>query len=428
MILGSKLEKICRGGLKIPGAWILRRAGMRGEGQERVTVTVGIILAALSLVCYFGVISTVWDVPALRTSEGLPLAADFANYWSASRLALSGQPASVYNIDVLHGVQQQLLGAQHRYGSGWYYPPGFLLMVLPLGFMPYLPALFVWLTATLILYLLVLARTSAHPIVLTLCLCFPGIFENFVFGQNGFLSGALLGGGLLLLEGWPILAGCLFGLLSYKPTLLILALIALVVGRYWQALISALASAIILAIASAVVFGVQVWTAFLNIMPIPMSHLALGQTNWQITPTFFAATLSAGFGVRAAYLVQGVAMLLAAAGVAWVWRRKTDLAIRGSVLVLGTLLFTPYVMVYDLALLALPLCWLWEAGRIHGRLPGELLLLLLVWLVPILGQVLWGWVNLFYGKLQISPVIILALFCLSLVKARQAMAQDSVSL
>ena len=82
-------------------------------------------------------------------------------------------------------------------------------------------------------------------------------------------------------------------------------------------------------------------------------------------------------------------MLLAAAGVAWVWRRKTDLAIRGSVLVLGTLLFTPYVMVYDLALLALPLCWLWEAGRLHGRLPGELLLLLLVWLVPILGQVLW---------------------------------------
>ena len=93
-----------------------------------------------------------------------------------------------------------------------------------------------------------------------------------------------------------------------------------------------------------------------------MSHLAIGLANWQITPTFFAATLSAGFGVRAAYLVQGVAMLLAAAGVAWVWRRKTDLAIRGSVLVLGTLLFTPYVMVYDLALLALPLCWLWEAG------------------------------------------------------------------
>ncbi len=397
---------------------------MRGEGQERVTVTVGIILAALSLVCYFGVISTVWDVPALRTSEGLPLAADFANYWSASRLALSGQPASVYNIDVLHGVQQQLLGAQQRYRVGWYYPPSFLLMVLPLGLMPYLPALFVWLTATLILYLLVLSRTSAHPITLILCLCFPGIFENFIFGQNGFLSGALLGGGLLLLEGWPILAGGLFGLLSFKPTLLLLALIALIVGRYWKALISALATAIILVIASAAVFGVQLWTTYWDMMSIPMRQLEIGLAKWSIMPTFFAATLSAGFGVRAAYLVQGVAMLLAAAGVAWVWRRKTDLAIRGSVLVLGTLLFTPYVMVYDLALLALPLCWLWEAGRIHGRLPGELLLLLLVWLVPILGQALWGWVNLFYGKLQISPVIILALFCLSLVKARQAMAGD----
>ena len=109
-------------------------------------------------------------------------------------------------------------------------------MVLPLGFMPYLPALLVWIIATLILYLVVLSRTSAHPIILILCLCFPGIFENFIFGQNGFLSGALLGGGLLLLDGWPILAGCLFGLLSYKPTLLILALAALIFGRYWKTL------------------------------------------------------------------------------------------------------------------------------------------------------------------------------------------------
>ncbi len=134
-------------------------------------------------------------------------------------------------------------------------------------------------------------------------------------------------------------------------------------------------------------------------------------------PTFFAATLSAGFGIMAAYLVQGVAMLLAVAGVAWVWRRHTGLALRGSVLVLGTFLFTPYAQIYDLALLALPLCWLWEEGRIHGRLPGELLLLFIGWLMPLAEQILWNWINIFDGKLQIAPVIILALFFLSLVKA-----------
>jgi alpha-1,2-mannosyltransferase len=273
-----------------------------------------------------------------------------------------------------------------------------------------------------------LSRTSAHPIILILCLFFPGIFENFFFGQNGFLSGALLGGGLLLLDGWPILAGCLIGLLSYKPTLLILALAALIFGRYWKTLISALACALILALASALVFGVQVWTAYWETMSVPMRQLEVGMAIWSIMPTFFAATLSAGFGVMAAYLVQGVAMLLAVAGVAWVWRRHTGSALCGSVLVLGTFLFTPYAQIYDLALLALPLCWLWEEGRIHGRLPGELLLLFIGWLMPLAEQVVWSRTNIFDGKLQIAPVIILALFFLSLVKVKQAMGRDPVNL
>ena len=148
--------------------------------------------------------------------------------------------------------------------------------------------------------------------------------------------------------------------------------------------------------------------------------------KWDIMPTFFAAALSAGVGVKTAYLVQGVIMLAVVAGVSWVWCKKPSIAIRGAVLVLGTLLFTPYEFVCDLAILALPLAWLWEEGRIHGRLPGELILLLFGWLLPIAAPLLWDWINFLNGKLQIGPVILLALFCLSLVKARQAMARDPV--
>jgi hypothetical protein len=52
------------------------------------------------------------------------------------------------------------------------------------------------------------------------------------------------------------------------------------------------------------------------------------------------------------------------------------------------------------------------------------------------GQIIFGqmtdealrsWMTVFYGKLQVSPVIILALFFLSLVKARQSMARDEVN-
>ena len=149
-----------------------------------------------------------------------------------------------------------------------------------------------------------------------------------------------------------------------------------------------------------------------------MKLLEIGWAAWSIMPTFFAAALSAGFEVKTAYLVQGVVMLIVLGGVAWVWMRKTNLALRGSVLTLGLLLFTPYAFIYELALLALPLCWLWEDGRARGRLPGELILLLCGWLMPFAVPLIWNKVNFLQGKLQIGPLVLLALFFLALIKTK----------
>lgn len=395
---------------------------------ERATVLGGLIIMIISL-CYYTIsVPVLWDFSTLRSSNGLPLAADYATFWSASKLALSGKPADVYNINELQEVQQQYLGAHHRNGVGWYYPPPFLLIVLALGLMPYLISLFIWIIGTLILYLMVLSRISIHPILFPLLLFFPGTYENFMFGQNGFLTGTLLGGGLLLLDSYPVAAGCLFALLCYKPQFIILVFPALIFGRYWKTLVTALTTSLLMLLITIMAFGYHVWIEYFQVMSIPMKQLEIGMAKWDIMPTFFAAALSAGFGIKTAYLVQGVIMLAVVAGVSWVWCQKTPIAGRGAVLVLGTLLFTPYATVYDLAILALPLGWLWEEGRIRGRLPGELILLLFGWLLPIAAPLLWTWINFLNGKLQIGPVIILALFCLSLVKARQAMARDPVSL
>jgi len=179
---------------------------------------------------------------------------------------------------------------------------------------------------------------------------------------------------------------------------------------------------------SIMVFGYQIWPEYFKVMAFPMQELEIGSASWRIMPTFFAAALSAGFGVRSAFLVQGVVMLAVAAGVAWGWSKKTSLAGRGAVLVLGILLFTPYAFVYDLAILALPLAWLWEDGRLHGRFPGELLLLLLGWLMPGAAPLLWDGIKVFAGKLQIGPVILAALFLLALIKAKTAIQENPYKL
>ena len=269
-----------------------------------------------------------------------------------------------------------------------------------------------------------LSRISTHPIFLPLCLTFTGVGENIIFGQNGFLSGTLLGGGLLLMERSPLAAGCLFGLLSYKPHMVILIIPALIFGRYWKVLTVTLATALLLILLSIMAFGYQIWPEYFKVMAFPLHELETGSASWSIMPTFFAAVLSAGFGVKSAFLVQGAVMLAVAAGVAWVWSQKTSLPKRGAVLVLGTLLFTPYAFVYDLAILALPLAWLWEDGRRRGRWPGELLLLWLGWLTPGAAPLLWNGIKVFKGHLQIGPIILAALFLLALLKTKKAMQEN----
>jgi hypothetical protein len=175
------------------------------------------------------------------------------------------------------------------------------------------------------------------------------------------------------------------------------------------------------------IFGYETWLAYFKVMYIPMKLLETGETPWEVAVTFFTASLAAGLSVKNAYLVQWVVMPVILAGVAWVWRHPPIPRIHHAVLVLGTLVFSPYVLVYDLALLALPLCWLWEEGRINGRLPGELLLLLIGWLLPFAAPTLYKWIDLPQGNLQLGPVILLVLFAFSLLKAKNAINKADAS-
>ena len=384
------------------------------------TIVGGLALAAFSLIFYVHIINTVWDFSTCATFENRPIATDFANHWLAAKLVLSGHPELVYNHDATKAIHQQFFGPRILCGSSWYYPPYFLFAVVPLGMLPYLQSFLISIIAALVIYLFVLSRINHQPIILLLCLFFPGNYENFIFGQNGFISGILLGGGLLLLDRYPIIAGCLFGLLAYKPPLVILTFIALGFGRYWKTLITAFATIIILVLLSLAVFGLEVWLAYFKAMLVPMTQMEGTSDLFVLAPTFFAAIRAAGFGTRVAYPVQWVVMALVLVGVGWVWQKKLAITLRGAVLVLGTLVFTPYSFVYDLAILALPLLWLWEEGRLHGRLPGELILLLLGWLLPFEARFFYIF-NFLYGKLQIAPLILLALFLLALAKAKTAL-------
>jgi hypothetical protein len=369
--------------------------------RERLTMYPRIILAGYILCGAYLVWSAASSPTGLTDFLKRPLGADFSHYWLASSLAQAGHPLMVYQAPAFIAALEAYFKV--AYPVPWFYPPTFLLLIYPLAFLPYLASLGLWLAATLAAFLTVVRRIAPHPLTLWLALAFPGTFQNFFNGQNGFLSTALLGGGLCLLDQSPWLAGALLGLISYKPHLFPLVPVALIAARRWRALLAALLTALLLAGASLLVFGPGVWLAFGTNLGLTMSLTRQGLLPINKLVTIFGALIQAGVGFPYALTIQAVATLAAAAGVFYLWRRPVAFAYQAAALVLATFLFTPYAFSYDLALLALPLAWLAWEGYNTGWRPGEPALLCLGWLLPILASVM------AIIKFQFTPVILAAL-------------------
>jgi hypothetical protein len=351
--------------------------------------------------------------PAFRGPGGTdlynrPLGADFSHYWVAASLALTGQATVVYDPPKFIAAEEAKFKV--KFPIPWFYPPTFLVVLLPLALLPYILSLIAWLAITLSGYLVILRRIAPHPATIWLALAFPGTFQNFFHGQNGFLSAALIGGGLMLLDHFPLAGGFLLGLVSYKPHLTVLIPLALIAGKRWKALISLLVTASVMVLSSFVLFGKDVWFSFLNNLALPMKLLENGALPVNKMVTIFSALLEFGAGLYLALFIQMCVMLTVAIAIFLVWHQNGPLSSRASVLVVGILLFTPYLFAYDLTLLALPLAWLGWEGYTKGWIHGERVLLFLGWIMPFITPIL-ALINF-----QIAPLILVAIMILAVIE------------
>jgi alpha-1,2-mannosyltransferase len=348
---------------------------------------------------------------ALNLPGGLLGKNDFLEFWVGSSFIIAGKPAAVYKVAQFCPALAKASG--QAVSLPCLYPPTFLLMVLPLSLLPYYSSLLVWLGLTLGAYLLVIRRSAPHPLTIWLALSFPGALININYGQNGLFSTALLGGAFLLLENSPVMAGILFGLLSYKPNFFILIPVALIAGRYWRTLWATIGSAAILVSASILAFGWEPWMAYWHIRNLPMQALQQGIASLNIMPTLFAATLMAGGNQTVAFLIQGLAMVASVGAVIWTWSRRQPLAICVSVLVIASLLFTPYAPEYELVRLAIPAAWIGWHGYQSGWLFNDKVFLFLAWITPLVSR-LQAQMNM----VQVTPLILVILLYLNLASRR----------
>ncbi len=347
---------------------------------------------------------------------------DFVVFWNASVLTLDGQAAKVFDQGQFHSAHERFVGGPYPLHP-WLYPPHALLYSWPLGLMPYLLSYALWSVVTLALYLAAAGKRHLAGVGTLALILAPATFVNFLAGQNGFLSAALLIAGMRLLDRRPALAGILLGLLCFKPQLGILVPIALVAARLWRPFFGASMTVLGVVALSVVAFGLESWQSYLSQIAINQSLIFERGSGLFVLmmPTPLMATRILGLGDVAGYGVQALFSLCAVLGIYTTFRKRADRSLQVAVLLVGVFLVTPYGFNYDMTLTSVAVLWGFERAVKTGFLPGEMLLLALVWALPILvmGTNAQG--------LPLGPVILGLLFLVLLIRANGWLPQHGLA-
>jgi hypothetical protein len=264
---------------------------------------------------------------------------DFHAFYVAAQLAWAGTMEQAYYFASMSRLETALTGVENF--VPWSYPPPYNLLMAPLAILSVAPAYGLFTGATLIAYLTILRRLSGPHFTFVAVSIFPSLMINTSSGQNGFLTGALIGLSCLgLLQSRP-LAGLPLGLMIIKPHLAVgIGVFTLLTSRWKAASLAVLVGSLTLAV-STLVFGVKIWTAFPNGLHETRVFLELGFYQLNRMTSIYAAVRGFGAPANVAFVAQAA---VAATSLAIVWaavRRKMIVTQQLALAVIASLLISP---------------------------------------------------------------------------------------
>ena len=307
--------------------------------------------------------------------NGLGIPTDFVNVWAAGKLALQGQPALAWDWDIQRQIEFDALRREFSGYFAWHYPPPFLFVAAFLAQFPYTVAFVGWVCASFVPYVIVMRAIVGQAFGVMLAVGFPIVLTNALVGQNGFLTAALIGGTLLLLPIRPVLAGICLGFLTYKPQYGVLFPIVLIATQRWTTFVSAGVTAITLAVVAWLAFGIESWQAFFHWMPTFSQRFLLSEKTaiwWSKLQSVFSLVRYFGGGEKLAWSFQWVLTAAVVVTLITLWRSRVRYSLKAAALAVGTLLTTPYLFMYDMMVLAIPVAFLVRMGLKDGFLRYEL--------------------------------------------------------
>jgi alpha-1,2-mannosyltransferase len=389
------------GGLALGGP-----ATASGELYSKLTVAAGVFFVVLEL-SYFLMAGPHMSGALPLDDFGAAIGRDFLNSWMGGRSAFSGGPAPWFDFQAYNAALEQITGHPDFPDMYWSYPPHLVLFIWPLGLLPYLSAYVVWCVVGLGLYLLAAWAGGIDRKYMLFLAVAPGVAVNVFFGQNGFLTAALLIGGLANLDRRPILSGILFGILTIKPQFGLLLPVMLVLTGRWRVIAATAATIAVLFAATSIWFGPDVWVEYVRKVS-PQQHWLLTKGGGLLVPMVSSAFVNGrmiGLPLAVDWLLQAIVSACALAMVVWTFWRRRDPVLSLALFVTATFLFSPWMLNYDMVVFAYVIALL----RDHpDNTPADDYLAIAVWVLPV--------VMLLFGAAHIPiAMIVLPAFAARLI-------------
>lgn len=354
--------------------------------------------------------------PGMLDFGGEVKGADFIQFYASARLVADGRADALYDLDARRPIEEEISGRPTPNPIPSFVPPFAALLYLPLAALPYLPAFLLWtVVSLLLLYASVRAiGRSAGGVAwsataLPWLLSFPPVFAAVSYGQNALLSTALLAATYAALaRGADAWAGVALGALLYKPQLVAVTGLCLLLDRRWRAVVACGVTGAVLAAVSWAMSpaAAEAYWALRRVLPTLPGSPGFPTWNMHSVPTWFVLLFPAHLPAARA------AGWLGALGVVCLVRRwqppyaRATLPAWFALAIWGTVLASPHLLIYDVSPL-IPVALLRWSASDDGRWRGALVLL---WPVLLFSAPLTRWLGDHTGAaFQLSTPVVFAL-------------------
>ncbi len=275
---------------------------------------------------------------------------DFNVFHLAGQMALDGSLSAAYHTADFAPIQ----AAQPGYTAymPYTYPPQFNLLAAGLGLMPTALAYLAFVGIGYGAWVWVLARIAPDQFGAAVMLCLPAAVVTARFGQNGFLSAAVIGAFCLLWLRGRSGAGIPLGVMAYKPHLAVGIAIAALGAARWRVIAWAVVVTLAGIIAATSAFGPGIWQDFRDAAGESGRFLEDGAYPLFRMTSAYAALRSFGVGAGGAMAVHICVALCALGLVGHALIRRWSGERMLAVSVMACLAVSPYNYDYDLAIAA----------------------------------------------------------------------------